>query len=80
MAFAAVLSIVHRSHEDTSTALRRWAFSPQALNLPIAINLVVLEHSQLCLLPLMLDLLGCGVDLLLSLLRTATESEDKMKS
>ena len=72
MALATVLSIMHGSHEDTSTALLGGALSPQSLNLAIAINLVVLEYRQLGLLALMLDLLGCGVDLLLALLGTTT--------
>lgn len=70
---------MHRRHEDTSTTLWCWAFPPQALNLAITINLVVLEHGQLGLLPLMLDLLRGGVNLLLSLLGTTTESEDEME-
>ena len=91
MALAAVLSIVHCSHEDTSAALSRryvsiktasimkqktylrsWALSPQTLDLAISVHLVVLEHSQLCLLALVLDLLGRGVHFLLALLRSAT--------
>lgn len=79
MAFAAVLPIVHGCHEDTSTTLRRGALPPQTLNFPIAIHLVVLQYSQLGLLALMLDLLRCGVNLLLALLSTATESEDEME-
>jgi hypothetical protein len=78
--FAAVLSVVHRRHKDSSTTLRRRTFPPQTLDLPVAIHLVVLQHGQLGLLALMLDLLGCGVDLLLALLGTTTESEDEMES
>jgi hypothetical protein len=77
---SAVLSVVHRSHEDTSAAVLRWALPPQALNLAIAINLVVLENGQLGLLTLVLDLLGCAVDLLLALFCTTAESEDKVES
>jgi hypothetical protein len=51
----------------------------QAFNLSIAINLVVLEHSELGLLVLVLDLLGGCVDLLLALLATTTEAEDEME-
>ena len=54
------------------THLRRRALPPQPLNLPIAIHLVVLEHCQLDLLALVLDLLGRGVDLLLTLFTAAT--------
>ena len=64
---ATVLTVVHRSHEDTSTALWSGAFPPQSFDLAITINLVVLEHSQLGLLSLMLDLLGCGVDCVVTL-------------
>ena len=79
MTFAAILPIVHSCHEDTSTTLWRWTLPPQTLDFPIAIHLVVLEHSQFGLLALVLDLLWCGVDLLLALFRTTTESEDEME-
>ncbi len=72
MTLPAVLSVVHGSHEDTGTASRGRALPPQSLDLPIAIDLVVLEHGQLGLLALVLDLLGGGVHLLLALLGTAT--------
>ena len=62
VALAAVLTIVHRGHEDTSAALWSGAFSPQTLDLAITVDLVVLEHSQLVLLALVLDLLWGGVD------------------
>jgi hypothetical protein len=55
-------------------------FTAETLDLAIAINLVVLEHSELGLLALVLDLLGSGVDLLLALLTTTTEAEDQVKS
>ena len=56
------------------------ALPPQALNLAITVHLVVLQHSQLGLLALVLDLLRCGVDLLLPLLgHTTTEAQDKVK-
>lgn len=48
------------------------AFPPQTLNLAVTVNLVVLEHSQLGLLSLVLDLFRCSVDLLLALLGTTT--------
>ena len=63
---------MHGSHENTSAALGLWALSPQTLNLAIAINLVVLEDSELGLLPLVLDLLGGGVHLLLALLGSSS--------
>jgi hypothetical protein len=93
MAAAAVLTVVHGSHEDTSATLFNmsaknstikgfWnsknthlglrALSPQTFDLSIGIDLVVLEDGQLGLLPLVLDLLGGTVDLLLPLLGTTT--------
>lgn len=79
MATTTVLTVVHGSHENTSTAFLGRAFASQALNLSIAINLVVFEDSQFGLLALVLDLLGGGVDLLLALLGTTSESEDKVQ-
>jgi hypothetical protein len=76
----AVLTVVHGSHEDTSSAFLGRALPPQSLNLSVSIDLVVLEHGQLGLLALVLDLLWCGVDLLLALLGTAAKSEDEMES
>ena len=55
------------------------AFSAKTLNFAIAVNLVVFEDGQLRLLALVLDLLGSGVDLLLPLLTTPTETEDEVK-
>lgn len=54
------------------TYVGSWAFSPETLDLSITIDLVVLEHSQLGLLALVLDLLGGGVHLLLALLSATT--------
>ena len=62
-----------------ATYLWRRTLSPQALNLAIPVNLVVLEDSQLGLLALVLDLLGSGVHLLLALLATTTEAEDEVQ-
>ena len=62
------------------TYVGSWALSPETLDLSITIDLVVLEHGQLGLLALVLDLLRGAVDLLLALLRTATKSEDEVKS
>jgi len=76
----AVLTVVHGSHEDTSSAFLGRALPPQSLNLSVSIDLVVLEHGQLGLLALVLDLLWCAVDLLLALLGTAAKSEDEMES
>ena len=62
------------------TYVRSGALSAKTLDLSVTINLVVLEDSQLGLLALVLDLLGGGVDLLLALLGTTTETEDEVKS
>jgi hypothetical protein len=59
--------------------LGRGALAPQTLDLAIAVHLVVLEHSQLGLLALVLDLLWGGVHLLLPLLSTTTETEHQVK-
>lgn len=80
MAFPAVLTVVHSSHEDASSAFLGGTLSSQSLDLSVSINLVVLEHCQLRLLALVLDLLRGAVNLLLSLLRTAAKSEDEVKS
>ena len=62
------------------TYLGGGALAAETLDLAIAINLVVLEHSELGLLALVLDLLGCGVDLLLPLLATTTQAEHQVES
>ena len=41
--------------------------------------LIVLEHSELDLLPLVLVLLGGGVGLLLPLLSTSTQTQDQVE-
>jgi len=56
------------------------ALASEALDLAITVDLVVLEHSQLLLLALVLDLLGGTVDLLLALLGTTTEAQHQVKS
>jgi hypothetical protein len=75
VAASAVLAVVHGSHEDTSTALGLRALTPEALDLAVAVDLVVLKDSELGLLALVLDLLGGGVHLLLALLGTTTQAE-----
>lgn len=80
VASTAVLSVVHSCHEDTSTTVLVWTLSSKSLDLAITIDFVVLQHSQLSLLPLMLDLFWRGVNLLLSLLSTTSETQDKVKS
>merc|ERR1719466_14893 len=44
---AAVLTVEVGSHEDPSTTLLSWTLTSQTVNLPIVINLVILENSQL---------------------------------
>ena len=70
---------MHRRHEYTSTASGGRAFSSKTLDLAITIDLVVLEHGQFGLLALVLDLLGGGIDLLLSLLAATTQTQDKVQ-
>ena len=79
VAASAVLSIVHSRHEHTCAALFSRTLAPQSLNLAITVDLVVLEHSQLGLLALVLDLFGRGVHLLLALLGATTEAEDQVE-
>jgi len=66
-------------HENTSTAGSCWAIVPQALDLAVRIDLVVLKDGHLDLLALVLDLLGGGVGLLFPLLSTTTETKDEME-
>jgi hypothetical protein len=61
VAAAAVLAVLHGGHEDTGTALLAGALAAKTLDLAIAVDLVVLEHSELGLLALVLDLLRPGM-------------------
>lgn len=79
MASAAVLSVLHVSHENTGTTGLGLTLSSESLNLSIVINLVEVEDTKLVLLSLVSDLLGGGVDLLLSLLSTTSKSENEME-
>jgi len=45
MALSAILAIIHSSHEDTGTTGLSRTFPPQPLNLPISINLIILQDS-----------------------------------
>jgi len=67
------------SHEDSSTTSRAWTISAKSLNFAVVVDLVVLEYSQLYLLPLVFGLFGGGVSLLLSLFRTTSQTKDEMK-
>merc|ERR1711973_272391 len=67
-ALAAVLAIVVRGHEDSRTTFLCRALASEPVDLPIVVNLVVLELCKMGRLVLVLDLLGGGVVLLLPLL------------
>jgi len=79
VATTTVLTVRHSSHEDASAASVAGALSSQTLDVTVVADLVVLEDSQLGLLPLVLDLLGGAVDLLLSLLGTTTQAQDQVE-
>lgn len=67
------------SHEDTSTTSGLGALSTETLDGTLRVDLVVLEDGHLDLLPLVLDLLGGGVILLLPLLTTSSETKDEVE-
>jgi hypothetical protein len=67
------------SHKDTGTTSGLRALPSETLDAALRVDLVVLEDGHLDLLPLVLDLLGGGVVLLLSLLGTSSESENQVK-
>merc|ERR1712117_374287 len=79
-ALAAVLAIEVGGHEDSSTTLFGRALAAQTVDLAVVVHLVVLEDGELDLPVLVLDLLGGGVVLLLPLLGTSPQPEDKVKS
>ncbi|KAG2308313.1 hypothetical protein Bca52824_028061 [Brassica carinata] len=68
------------SHERPSATRGVRALLPQPLDLAGAIHFVELEHGELHLLVLVLDLLGLGVRLLLPLLGATAETEDEVES
>ena len=78
-ALPAVLTVVVGGHEDAGAALLGRALSPQTVDLPVVVDLVVLQHGQLHLPVLVLDLLGGGVVLLLPLLGSSPQSEDQVE-
>jgi len=79
-ALAAVLTVLVEGHEDTGTALSGGALTTETLDLAVRVDLVVLQDSHLDLLPLVLDLLGSVVSLLLPLLCTSTETQHQVES
>merc|ERR1712173_281173 len=76
---AAILAVEHGSHEDAGTTLLGGTLAPQTVDLAVVVDLVVLQHGELDLPLLVLDLLGGGVILLLPLLSSSPEPEDEMK-
>ena len=76
---AAVLAVLVIGHEDTGSAGLGRALAPEAGDLAVLVDLVVLEDGEFNLLALVLDLLGGGVGLLLLLLGTTTKAEHKVK-
>merc|ERR1719253_57756 len=66
-ALAAVLTVEVAGHADAGAAHLVRAFPPEACDLAVLVNLVVLEYSKFDLLLLVLDLLRLGVHLLLPL-------------
>jgi len=76
---SAVLAVLVVGHEDSSAAELVGALAPQAGDLAVLVDLVVLEDGELDLLALVLDLLGGGVGLLLPLLGTTTKAEHKVE-
>jgi len=78
-AFPAILTIVVEGHKNPCTTLGCWAFATETLDLPVVLDLVVLEYGHLDLFALVLDLLGGVVGLLFALLGAAAETEDEME-
>ena len=78
-ALSARLPVLVPSHEDTRTTSGLGALSSETLDTALRVDLVVLEDGHLDLLPLVLDLLGGGVVLLLPLLGTSSETQDEVK-
>ena len=79
MALSTVLSVGVQTEEDAGTTLGRRALAAQTLDLAVTVDLVVAQDTHLDLLSLVLDLLGCRVVLLLSLLGSSSESQDEVE-
>ena len=75
----AVLTVVVGGHEDTGTTLFGRTLSPQTVDLPVVVHLVVLQHGQLHLPVLVLDLLGGRVVLLLPLLGASPQPQHQVE-
>ena len=69
-----------RCHENSSPAILGRTLTSQSVDLSVVVNLVVLEHGQLNLPVLVLDLFWGGVILLLTLLAATPPAENEMES
>merc|ERR1712212_532197 len=79
MTSAAVLAVEMGSHKDASSALLVGTLTAKASDFSVLVDLVVLEDRKLDQLLLVLNLLGSGKGLLLTLLATTSQAEDKME-
>ena len=66
-------------HENSGTTLLSGALPSEPVDLPVVVHLVVLQHRQLHLPVLVLDLLGGGVVLLLPLFCTTPQPQHQVK-
>jgi hypothetical protein len=73
------MAVVVHCHHDARPAIRVRTLLSQPTNLVGVINLVKLEDCKLDLLMLVLNLLGLGVVLLLTLLATTPEPQHKVQ-
>merc|ERR1719159_1013590 len=76
---SAVLPILVVGHEDATTTILTWTLPPQTGDLSLITDLVILQGSKLNFLMLVLNLLGSGVILLLTLLAATTKAEDQVQ-
>merc|ERR1719174_1981104 len=79
VALPAVVPVEVHRHEDARPAHLVGALPPQPGDFIVRVHLVELEHCELHLLALVLQLLGLGVGLLLALLAAAEELEREEK-
>ena len=77
--FATVLSIEVIGHEDARAAYLIGTLASQTRDLAVLVHFVVLEHGQLYLLLLVLDLLRRRVVLLLTLATASSQTQHQMK-
>merc|ERR1719436_1040381 len=75
VALATVVAVEVHRHEDARPANFMWELTSQSRHLVIAVDLVKLQHCQLHLLLLVLQLLGLCVGLLLALFRTTIKRQ-----